>query len=66
MNYLSMSSLKERGRVKRRVMQSFVPVFRPVAGMPGWPAGFPGAWRSLFPDSCRSLVSGPGGVKDRA
>ena len=44
-------------------MQSFVPVFPPVAGMPGWPAGFPGAWRALFPDSCRSRVSGRGGSR---
>ena len=44
----------------------FCPAFPPVAGMPGWPAGFPGAWRALFPDSCPISGERPGGVKDRA
>ena len=66
----SVSSLKERGRVKRG-FTGLLPVFPAVAGMPDWPAGLvevrPGAWRSLFPDSCRSWVSGrvgqgPGGA----
>jgi hypothetical protein len=42
-------------------MQSFVPVFRRLRACRAGPRASLGAWRALFPDSCRSLVSGPGG-----
>jgi hypothetical protein len=50
------SSLKERGRVKRG-FTGFLPVFRAFEGMPDWPAGLLlslGPWSALFPGCCRS------------
>ena len=46
-----MSSLKERGRVKRG-FTGLLPVFRAFEGMPDWPAGLLlslGPWSALFP-----------------
>ena len=53
----SMSSLKERGRVKRRVLQVFCPCFPTVAGMPDWPAGL-SAWGRGVP--CFPAAADPG------
>jgi len=44
-------------------MQSFVPVFRRLRACRAGPAGVPGAWLALFPDSCPSLVSGRAGSR---
>ena len=67
----SVSSLKERGRVKRG-FAGLLSVFPAVGACwtgprACWRRG-PGPWRALFPDSCRSWVSGragqgPGGAR---
>ena len=45
----------------------FCPGFRTVTGHAGLARGRPpGAWGALFPGCCRSRVSGPVRVKDRA
>ena len=64
----SVSSLKERGRVKRG-FAGLLPVFTAVAGMPDWPAGLVGAAWGLACPVPRLLpirVSGSVRVKDRA
>jgi len=56
MIFIPMSSLKERGRVKRG-FTGLLPVFRAFEGMPDWPAGLLlslGPWSALFPGCCRS------------
>ena len=61
-----MASLKERGRVKRRVC-GFLSGFPDGYGAcRAGPRASPGAWGALFPGCCRSRVSGPVRVKDRA
>ena len=62
-----MSSLKERGRVKRG-FTGFLPVFRAFEGMPDWPAGLLlslGPWSALFP-AAADPGERPVRVKDRA
>ena len=61
-----MSCLKERGRVKRG-FTGLLRVFRAVVACrtgprAWWRCGL-GPWSALFPDSCRSWVSGPGGSR---
>ena len=62
----SVSSLKERGRVKRG-FTGLLSGFQPVAGMPDWPAGLV-AWGRGVP--CSLIAAGPVErpvrVKDRA
>ena len=63
-----MSSLKERGRVKRG-FPGLLPVFLAFEGMLDWPAGLvwrPGAVVCPVPRLLPTWVSGPGRVKDRA